>query len=150
MAGKTTYLTIKEFKNQAVLNQFDSECTVNNLSFKKEETLEHHRIKEVLDICNKYNNFNINTLIVNSQETLTIWIEEKSQASSAQDIEIQEDKGNQDKIESRQTNQSIPTKKVIKRYRGQVYEEVVVDWGAMQQLNQQNKSPRKYRGQYID
>lgn len=150
MTGKTTYLTTEEFNDQALLNQIDSECTLNNLIFKKGDILEHHRIKEVLDICNKYNNFNINTLIVNSQEILTIWIEEKSQASPDQAIKTQVDQDSQEKIASLPTNQSIPTKKVTKRYRGQVYEEEVVDWGAMQQMNQQNKSRRKYRGQYID
>ncbi len=150
MAGKTTYLTIEEFNNQAVLNQLDSKCTINNSIFKKGDVLQHQEIKEVLDICNNYNDFNINTLIVNSQETLTIWIEEKSQVSPVQAIEIQKNKDNQEKIESWPTNQSVPTKKVIKRYRGQVYEEEVADWSAMQQMNQQNKPRRKYRGHYID
>lgn len=150
MAGKTTYLKIEEFNDQASCTQSDSTCAINGLIFRQGEALEDHKIKEVLDICNKYSNFNINTLIVNSQGILTIWIEEKSESSSTQDMETQEIKDNKAKIESQPNHQSVPTKKVIKRYRGQVYEEEVVDWAAMQQMNQQNKPRRKYRGQYID
>ncbi|MEO1673086.1 MAG: hypothetical protein AAFR77_20300 [Cyanobacteria bacterium J06631_2] len=44
----------------------------------------------------------------------------------------------------------MPTKVVTKRYRGQVYEETVVDWAAVKQMPTMDKSRRKYRGNYID
>ena len=56
---------------------------------------------------------------------------------------------NQVATQPAEDKQSLPTKTITKRYRGQEYEEVVIDWAAVQQ-NQQNKPRRKYRGQYID
>lgn len=99
-------------------------------------------MKDALNICKKYHNININTLIVKDKEQLTIWIEEKSIIES--ENRINESQG------EAATNDRLPTKKVTKRYRGQVYEETVVDWSAVQQLDRQNKPARKYRGQYID
>ena len=43
----------------------------------------------------------------------------------------------------------LPTKTVVKKYRGQEYQETIVDWTALQQIDRQ-KPRRKYRGQYID
>lgn len=145
MAGKITYFKTEEFDQRGEFNQHSSECKINNLFFRKGNTLGHHEIKQVLDTCNKYNNFDINTLIVKGENDLTIWIEEKSKRSAAQD--------SQDHPAASQpqaNRQSAPTKTVTKRYRGQVYEEEVVDWAAMQQMNQPDKARRKYRGQYID
>ncbi len=142
MAGKITYFNTEEFNQQGVFNHLGSECKINDLVFRKGSTLAHLEIKQVLDTCNKYSNFDINTLIVKSEDDLTIWIEEKSQRPISQDNQV---------TPPPQTNQqSMPTKTVTKRYRGQVYEETVVDWAAIQQTNQQGKPRRKYRGQYVD
>ncbi|MEM7595172.1 MAG: hypothetical protein AAF383_27360, partial [Cyanobacteria bacterium P01_A01_bin.83] len=143
MVAKITYFKIDEFKKKGEFNQYGSECKINELFFRKGDTLTHQEIKQVLDTCNKYKKFDINTLIVKGEHDLTIWIEEKSKRPTAifdQDTEA-----------TRQTvsnSQSLPTKTVTKRYRGQVYEEEVVDWAAIQQMNQQDKPRRKYRGQY--
>ena len=93
--------------------------------------------------CNIY----FNTLIIRGEDDLTIWIEDKSQRSSSQDNNDNSVIANPPKTTT--TQQSLPTKTVARRYRGQVYEETVVDWEAVQQLDQQ-KPRRKYRGQYID
>ena len=145
MAGKITYFKTEEFNQLGVFNQLGSECTINDLVFRKGATLAHLEIQQVLDTCNKYSNFGINTLIVKSEDDLTIWIEEKSQRPIFQD-----NQNHQVASPPQANQQSIPTKTVTRRYRGQVYEETVIDWAAIQQMNQQGKPRRKYRGQYID
>ena len=146
MAGKITYFKTEDFNSKGAFNEFKSECKINNLVFRRGDSLKHHEIKQVLDTCKKYNDFDINTLIVKGKEDLTIWIEQKSQRSP--------DVSKADKPEETQTTppaqQSLPTKVVTKRYRGQVYEETVVDWAALQQMKQQDTTRRKYRGNYID
>lgn len=145
MAGKITYFETEEFNQLGVFNQLGSECKINDLVFRKGATLAHLEIKQVLDTCNRYNNFDINTLIVKSEDDLTIWVEEKSQRPISQDNQ------NHQVASPLQANQqSRPKKTVTRRYRGQVYEETVVDLAAIQQMNQQDKPRRKYRGQYVD
>ena len=143
MPGKIIYFKTEEFNQRGEFNQFASECKINNLMFRKGDAFKHHEIKRVLDTCNKYNGFDVNTLIVKGEDDLTIWIEEKSKRLAF------EDSDNKIAAQPETNPQSLPTKTVTKRYRGQVYEETVVDWAAVQQLNQQ-KPRRKYRGQYID
>ena len=135
MPGKSTYLNATYFNKEGVFDSSGFECTINNSYFRKGNSLSNQDIKEVLNICKKYHNCDLSTLIVKDQETLTIWIEEKSSKNEAEPAK----------------NSSMPTKTVTRRYRGQVYEETVVDWSAVQQSNlPDNKPRRKYRGQYID
>lgn len=147
MAGKITYLNLKDFTKQGVFDEFEVKCSIGDLVFRKGDTLGQHEIKTVLDTCNKYNSFGIDTLIVQGKNDLTIWIEEKFKAASAQS-EPKDNKDNQT-AQPQPNHQSLPTKTVTKKYRGQVYEEVVVDWAAVQQTNQP-KPRRKYRGRYVD
>jgi len=153
MPGKTTYLTISDFTERGVIDSSGLEYNLNNFSFRKGDSLGHHQIKEILDTCKKYHNIDINTLIVKDEKNLTLWIEEKSKRVASQPVESSNDE-EESAVETPANNQ-LPTKTVTKRYRGQVYEETVVDWAAVQQLNQQEKprqekSRRKYRGRYID
>ncbi|MEO0927811.1 MAG: hypothetical protein AAFY63_18260 [Cyanobacteria bacterium J06643_13] len=145
MSGKITYFKTDDFEQRGEFNQFHSECKLNNLVFRKGDTLKHHDIKQVLDTCNKYNSFDINTLIIKGEEDLTIWIEHKSQRPVQS--EAAENKSTE---RSPASQQSMPTKVVTKRYRGQVYEETVIDWAAVQQVPSKDKARRKYRGNYID
>ncbi|MEM8721347.1 MAG: hypothetical protein AAGE84_18965 [Cyanobacteria bacterium P01_G01_bin.39] len=145
MAANITYFKIDQFKHKGEFDQYGSECKINELFFRKGDTLAHQEIKQVLDTCNKYKKFDVNTLIVKGEHDLTIWIEEKSKRSTAI---FDQDTQTTSQIVS--NSQSLPTKTVTKTYRGQVYEEEVVDWAAVQQAGQPNKLRRKYRGQYID
>ncbi|HEY9767286.1 MAG TPA: hypothetical protein V6C71_02120 [Coleofasciculaceae cyanobacterium] len=129
-----------------MFDQSGTKCTIDGLVLKKGDRSGHDDIQKIMSSCRQYNLLGINTIVVKGDNDLTIWIEEKSQT-------IQEAGVTKDDEVTRQplaNNQSLPTKTVTKQYRGQVYEEVVVDWAAMQQTNQQNKPRRKYRGQYID
>ncbi len=148
MASKITYIKTEDFETRRVLGSSSSECTLNSLFFRKSDAFGYHQIKEVLEICNKYNGFNINTLVVKGQDSLTIWIEEKSK--NTQSSQSPENKHPEANRQTQPVNQSLPTRKVTKKYRGQEYEEEVIDWAAVQQMSQQNKPPQKYRGQYID
>ena len=145
MPGKTTYLTNKDFIEKGTIALSGFECTINNSFFRKSDSLSNRQIKEVLNICKKYHSFDINTLIVREEEILTIWIEEKSKITQSAENHLQ-----QPQAEIPANNLSLPTKTVTRRYRGQVYEETVIDWSAVQQSNRHNKSSYKYRGQYIN
>lgn len=144
MSGKITYFQTEEFYQRGIFSRHQTECKIDELVFTKGDTLKHHEIKQILDTCNKYNKFDINTLIIKGENDLTVWIEDKAQRPDSYDLE-----NNQVATQPVENKQSLPTKTVTKRYRGQVYEEVVVDWAAVQQ-NQQSKPRRKYRGQYLD
>ena len=147
MAGKITYFTVEHFTKKGVFSDSGLKYTINDVVFRKKDTFANLEIKKVIDTCKKYNNFGVNTLIVEKDNELTIWIEEKRLADNKPD-NSQKD-GNHPASTQPQTNQSLPTKTVVKKYRGREYEETVVDWAALQQVNQQ-KPRRKYRGQYID
>jgi len=144
MVGKITHFKAEDFNQKGTFNQFHSECQLDNLEFKKGDAFKHEEIKQVLDSCKKYNNFGINTLIIQSESNLTIWIEQrfKDRADS------------EETTASTATQAPLPTKTVAKRYRGQVYEETVIDWAAVamqkQGIQTENKQRRKYRGNYID
>ncbi|MEM8675594.1 MAG: hypothetical protein AAGF83_17230 [Cyanobacteria bacterium P01_G01_bin.67] len=141
MAAKITYLVIEDFNQRVDFTHHSSECKINALVFRKGNTFFLQEIKQVLDTCNKYTSFDINTLIVKGESDLTIWIEEKSQRPNTQNTLAT--------ATTQPNSQSLPTKTVTKRYRGQVYEEKIVDCLAIQQ-NQPDRSRRKYRGRYID
>lgn len=147
MAGKITYFTVEDFEKRGVFSDSGSKCTVNNAVFRKGDVFADIEIKKVLDTCNKYNNFGVDTLIVKKENELTIWIQEELSASNKPNNSIQD--RNHPASTQPQTNQSLPTKTVVKRYRGREYEETVVDWAAVQQVDRQQPR-RKYRGQYID
>ncbi len=145
MPGKIIYLSNDDFKSQGIFDLTGSECILDNLFFRKGDSLKHQQVRETLDLCKKYNDFNINTLIVKCQGSLTIWIEEKAKNAANQPVKSSENQPVKSPVKER----SLPTKTVTKKYRGRVYEETVIDWLGVQQI-QHNKPRRKYRGQYVD
>ena len=84
--------------------------------------------------------------------TITIWIEHvsPSQATPAAKNDLF---GTETQNVSDNAQTPLPTKTITKRYRGQIYEETVVDWAAVaiqKQPQSEDKNRRKYRGNYID
>ena len=149
MPARTTSFTVKDFEQRGVFNQSDSECQIDDLLFRKSSVYENKEIKQVLDICKKHNSLGFNILVVRSMSDLTIWVEKKSQPSA------KKDRPPADKTQTdSQATPSLPTKTITKKYRGQVYEETVVDWAAVAMQKQgtqtEGKVRRKYRGNYID
>ena len=145
MAGTTTYLEFKELVQKGTFNKSGSEYTLDNMVFRKSKTWNGDEIEQAKDTCNKYHKFDLSTLIVKKENKLTIWIEKKSSITATK-----KNTEPQEIIQTQQDRQSIPTKTIIKKYRGQEYEQVVVDWTKIQQTDLQNKPRRKYRGRYID
>ena len=144
MSSKITYFKTERFIKEGMFDQTGSKCTIKGLVFRKGDTLAHHEVEQVIKSCNQYRDRDINTIIVKDENDLTIWIEETLTSSK-----LQNSKHSDMETPSQVDPRSLPTKTVIKKYRGQEYEETVVDWAAMQQINQ-SKPRRKYRGQYID
>ena len=149
MPGKIIYLNQEDFNQRGVFNQFHSECELDGSAFRKNDTFKHQEIKQVLETCKKYNNFGVNTLMIKSESDLTIWIEQISQRATNSDLPTAASQ-----TDAPASQQALPTKTVTKRYRGQVYEETVVDWAAVAMQNKslptEGKQRRKYRGNYVD
>ena len=145
MAGTTTYLESKELVQKGTFNKSGSEYTLDNIVFRKSKTWNGSDIEQAKDACNKYHKFDLSTLIVKEENKLTIWIEKKSSITATK-----KNTEPQETIQTQKDKQPIPTKTITKKYRGQEYEQVVVDWTAIQQTDLENKPRRKYRGQYID
>ena len=145
MPGKINYFNKEDFNRRGVFNQFYSECKINDSVFRKNDVFKKEEIKQVLNTCKKHNQLGFNTLIVRSSSDLTIWVEHKFQPSVKSDRQPVET--------AQKPSTTLPTKTVTKRYRGQVYEETVIDWAAValqKQGTPEGKSRRKYRGNYID
>ena len=132
MTGKNTWLTTENSTPREFLDQSNSEFSLNDLVWRKVDNFKHNQILEVLDICQKYNELDINTFVVRSQENLTIWIEETSKLSSSHNnpnIKVNKDQTVLQTPQSIPTqtvakdSQPIPTEKVTRKYRGQMYEE---------------------------
>lgn len=145
MPSKISYFRTEHFLETADFNASGSKCTIDGLGFKKGDTFGHQETERVIIICNQYKDSDLNTLLVKGEDSLTIWVEEKSPTSS----KPQNYQTSAVEQQSLTNPQPLPTKTVVKKYRGQEYEETVVDWAAIQQMNHQ-KPRRKYRGQYID
>ncbi len=148
MTVRTAYLKKDHFVEKANFDGSGEKCILNDLVFKKGDTLEKHELKTAITRSKQYNYKKLNTIVVRGKKDITLWIEDKSSTSSQIERELNSP------IESnpQPTNQSLPTKTVTEKYRGREYQKVVVDWAAVQQINQlnQQKPRRKYRGQYID
>ncbi|WP_019508425.1 hypothetical protein [Pleurocapsa sp. PCC 7319] len=144
MTGKNTWLTTENSTPKEFLDQSNSEFSLNDLVWRKVDNFKHNQILEVLDICQKYNELDVNTFVVRSQENLTIWIEETSKLPSSHNNPNTKVNKDQTVLQTpqsistktvvkdfqpiptqtvRQNSQSIPTEKVTRKYRGQMYEE---------------------------
>ena len=145
MSGKIAYYNKKHFLKRVDFDRTGSKCTIKDLVFEKGETLKHRNLKKAMNYCKQYNDRNLSTIVVRGEQDIVIWIEKKPQTTSTKS---QNDK-TEVKISPQTSQQPLPTKTVTKKYRGQVYEEVVIDWAAVQQIKQP-KPRRKYRGQYVD
>ena len=145
--ARTTYFAVEDLTQQGAFNDSGSKCAIDNIIFRKGDTFADIEIKQVLDTCNKYNNSGVNTLIVKKENELTIWIEDSAfdkHSDSSEDLNHS--------ASTRSQSDRLPTKTVVKRYRGRIYQETVVDRAAIQQTDRADpqKSRRKYRGRYID
>ncbi|MCC0176908.1 hypothetical protein I4641_07940 [Waterburya agarophytonicola K14] len=150
MTGKNTYLSISEFNDKSQFDSSNLECTIDGIFFRKSDALNASNITSILSICKKYNNFDIDTLIVKNNDKLTIWIEEKAKKNNIKSVELKEKQTTPTSAQPQVNMNDLPTKTITRRYRGQVYEETVLDWLAVEKISEENKPRRKYRGQYID
>lgn len=145
MPSKTSYFKTERFLKEATFDRSGLKCVIKNRIFKKDDSWTHDESEKVINLCSQYRNNEIDTLVVKGKNDLTVWIEDKSTAAIESPNQVAS-------IADRQSltdPQALPTKTIIKKYRGREYEETVVDWAAVQQI-QQPKPRRKYRGQYVD
>ena len=137
---------------------------------KIQDLLEIHKELEETLFFEKNRLSNVEDSIKSSLDKHISWLEQREKEQSKQILNILEKytrweitsdrlmSDNPKKQASEQNNQTtsvnkLPTKKVIRRYRGQVYEEEVIDYAKVKQLGlnlNKQKTRKKYRGQYID
>ena len=179
MSAFVIELTEEELFKQTSCTNNALSLDFQNASFKKGPTFSTAMREQALKYCQKFVTKKFKSLLVENKYSFTVWVQQESaktqkkESNSKSAISLNElvknipdptqeaKNSNSEQISSQQpsvskeeTNvpTSIPTKKVVRRYRGQTYEVEVPDYPALMQLAQrnQNKPRRKYRGQYVD
>ena len=136
---------------------------LNNCTFKKGITFTLGDKDKVLKSYQEKSQNNRKYLLVEHKFGLVVWNEEtlisSEKLKSREDSSIDQSLANHKAIQHKEISSpnlnniepKIPTKKIIKRYRGQVYEEVVPDLSSFKRQDSQPQPKRlKYRGKYID
>ena len=115
-----------------------------NLSFSLKEQ------EKAVEYCKKSLQNNEIYLIVETELELEIW---------KRNLEVEPDKSKEADNSLKETSsqpindieEEIPTKKIMKKYRGKVYEEIVPDTSSLNQNSSVSQPKRlKYRGKYIN
>ena len=168
MAGQTIYLSKEKFIACGYFARKNLEYITNGFVFVKKNILEVYKVEETLNLCQKYSNLNLNTIVVISPKYLTVWVEDREKSSSqriettqskkdlAQDHSapqknVRKYRGREYEKENVTPNCNLSCNdKVVKKYRGQTYQEAVVDRSSPKPEKPPEKFRRKYRGQYID
>lgn len=123
----------------------------NNCTYKKGITLPFSSKEKALERCQEITKNNRKCLLVEYKFGLMIWIEEPTISSDKSNIATENLLKDKLSSEPDTIKPEIPTKKIIKKYRGQVYEIVVPDLSSVTQQDYQGKTSKlKYRGKYID
>lgn len=149
----------KELKEQGEFTERKNSVVLNDCFFKKVATFSLSEKQRVLDSYQiKPQNDQV-ILLVEHKFWFVIWQEEvlinsnqidTTENSSAEQNHqaFQPQETSSPSPSNKNIEQKIPTKKIIKRYRGQVYETEVPDLSSLQQQNSQKKT-LKYRGKSI-
>ena len=169
MARHITYLSRDKFMACGFFAQKNLEYITNNLVFIRKDCLELSRLEEISNICQKYSELDLYTIVVRSSEHFTVWVEDREKSflqrietieskksfaqhhSASQERTVQKYRGREyEKENVTLALNTTVTKKVVKKYRGREYQESVVNWSSLSPEKPPEKFRRKYRGQYID
>ena len=163
MSSLVIQIAEEELKRSGNLASNAQSIDFEDVSFKKGPTFPLEMYEKALAYCEKFSVKQLKSLIVKNKYSLTIWNQQQTSVLSDQDAvtaktgteKSQEQAAKVEFTENSEQGQAapnkVPTKTVIRRYRGQTYEVQVPDYSAMQQqLSNKQKTRRKYRGQYID
>ena len=179
MSAFVIELTEEEFIKQTSCAKNALSLDFQNASFKKGPTFSTAMREQAIKYCQKFVAKKLKSLLVENKYSFTVWTQQgtvqtqTTKSDSKDAISLDElvknfsdptkevKSSNPEQISGQQQStskeqidppNSIPTKKVVRRYRGQTYEVEVPDYTTLMQLAQhnQNKPRRKYRGQYVD
>jgi hypothetical protein len=142
---KIVRLSELELSEAGKFNSEFSEVIVNNCIFIKGPNFSLSLEEQVLNYCQKLANNSQKSLIIKGKYSYTIWVEQKSSSDLSSTIISQTEP-----IDNSLTNdrQQPLIKKIIKKYRGQTYEEILSQPVISSTIPEKHR--RKYRGQYID
>lgn len=107
----------------------------DNKSYKKIKLISKKYKKQIHEITEEYSSNNLEIILVEHNNFYSIWLEQEVI--------------NEVEAELSQKHQLQYPHKMIKKYRGQVYEEEVLDSVTLKR-NKINTKRLKYRGNYID
>jgi hypothetical protein len=145
MNTKIVRLSELELSEVGKFNSEFSEVIVNNCIFIKGPNFSLSLEEQVLNYCQKLANNSQKTLIIKGKYSYTVWVEQKSSNDLSSTIISPSEP-----IDNSLTNdrQQPLIKKIIKKYRAQIYEEIVSQPVISSTIPEKHR--RKYRGQYID
>lgn len=146
-------ITDNEFYRQIGEDKKASVVNFQNFDYKKGPTYSLSMRPQAINYCQSKMAQQLKSIIVESSHFITVWNQlTNNQASASSSVNKSPENTQQSNSnQAQQSTQKIPTKKVIRRYRGQTYEVEVPDYAALK--NNQNQQPtqrKKYRGQYIN
>ena len=161
MSSLVIQIAEEELRKSGNLASNAQSVDFENVSFRKGPTFPLEMYEKALAYCEKFSVKQLKSLIVKNKYSLTIWNQQQTSVISDQDaakagteklqtptsqVEFTENSGQEQAAPNK-----VPTKTVVRHYRGQTYEVQVPDYSAIQQqLSNKQKPRRKYRGQYID
>ncbi|MEO0683881.1 MAG: hypothetical protein AAFY76_02210 [Cyanobacteria bacterium J06649_11] len=128
-------ISIKDLEEKVNSIKGKNTINFNNKTYKRIKFFSNkyeHKIPETIEECSSDD---LEIILVEHRKFYSIWLEKKVE--------------NKSKVESASKSEFKSNQKIIKRYRGQVYEEEILD-SATLKIDKINKKRLKYRGKYID
>ena len=149
------YLEISESEFHSKIGDNKKSKVVNfqNVDYKKGPTYSLSMRPQAITYCQNNMAQQLRSLIVQSAHFITVWsqtdiLETPTSPKTATTSETHKPANS---LQNQGSTPNIPTKKIIRRYRGQTYEVEIPDYAAINNNQNQPKTQRKkYRGQYID
>ena len=153
MSAYITQLTEQEFQKQTHPDEHDLSVKFQESLFKQKLTFSLPMKKQAMRYCQKLIENNLSSLLVKGTYCFTVWVQETNSLNISTTNKSSTDNNINSSTASVsvETAPKVPTKKITKTYRGQTYEVEIPDYSGIKNIAENNqKSRRKYRGQYID
>ena len=155
-------ISAADLEKQGTITSDKNYIVFNNSTFKRGVAFNLTDKEKIIESYKLKSQDNIKYILVEDKFTLTVWSEYTQvdtnkvptmESSSINQETFQDQASSFDNTAPSQNNTeaTVATKKIVKKYRGQTYEIVIPDVSSSQEINsQQEKKRLKYRGKYID
>ena len=146
-------ITESEFHRQIGDDKKAKTVNFQNIDYKKGPTYSLSMRPQAITFCKSNMAQKLRSIIVESSHFITVWTQTKTiqTSTTANDSDTSQENNQVNSHQAQGSAPKIPTKKIIRRYRGQTYEVEVPDYAALKNNQAQQQTQRKkYRGQYIN